>query len=235
MEKAVFNWSGGKDSALALYKILKKKEYDVCSLLTSVSEKNNRISMHGIRTSLLEKQAESIGIPLTKLMLAESSSMELYEDKLEKCLFELIKKTAYTHLIYGDIFLEDIRSYREKQLGKLNLKAVFPLWKKNTKNLIHKFIELGFKSVIVCVDERYLDSSFLGRIIDDNFINALPENVDPCGENGEYHSFVFDGPIFSFPLNFTIGEKVFKKYKSHSNDDNSKDAENGFWFCDLLT
>jgi uncharacterized protein (TIGR00290 family) len=232
LENSIFNWSSGKDSAMALFNVLNENDYSVSSLFTSVSNENNRISMHGIRSSLLEKQAQSIGIPLQKLMLPELPSMEAYDELVAEQL-RILKNQGITHSIYGDIFLEDLRNYREEQLLKVGMNAVFPLWKKNSTELINEIIETGFKAIIVCIDERYLDNSFLGRVIDREFINNLPENVDPCGENGEYHSFVFDGPLFSQPIKFLKGEVVYKKYKSHSTDDIHKNIENGFWFCDL--
>ncbi|MFA6924550.1 MAG: diphthine--ammonia ligase [Bacteroidales bacterium] len=230
MIKSIFNWSGGKDSAFALFKILSEKKYEISCLLTSVGEEHDRISMHGVRVSLLDKQTTSIGIPLQKLVLPESASMQVYDEAIEKYLTRF-KEEGNTHCICGDIFLEDLRIYRETQLERVNMKAVFPLWKINTKVLINDFVNLGFKSIVTCVDERYLDKSFAGRIIDENFINDLPANVDPCGENGEFHSFVFDGPIFSQPISFAIGEKVYKQYKSHAKDD---ETMNGFWYVDLV-
>lgn len=232
MKNSVFNWSSGKDSAMALHKVLSGRDYFVKTLLTSFSEENQRVSMHGVRISLLERQAKSIGIPLHKVVLPELPSMEAYDDIIDKQLRKLREK-GITHSIYGDIFLEDLRNYREKQLRKVEMDAVFPLWKKDTKVLVKEIIEAGFKSVIVCVDERHLDQRFLGRTIDEDFIEQLPDTVDPCGENGEFHSFVFDGPIFSEPIRFSLGEVVYKKYKSHSTDDIHKNTDNGFWFCDL--
>ena len=185
--------------------------------------------MHGVRTALLEQQAESIGIPLVKLILPEMPSMEIYDNEISKQL-ETLKNKGNTHCIYGDIFLEDLREYREKQLEKIDMKAVFPLWKIDTKYLVNEFIKLEFKTIVTCVDERYLDNSFVGRIIDNDFINDLPANVDPCGENGEFHTFVFDGPIFKNKINFSVGEKVYKQYKSHAKDD---ECMNGFWYVDL--
>lgn len=229
MQRSIFVWSGGKDSAFALYKAQKEKEYEVERLLTSVSD-FDRISMHGVRTVLLDKQSESLGIPLNVIKLHENASVEEYEEIMDSQL-KIFQKQGFTHCLFGDIFLEDIRMYREKQMKRAGMNAVFPLWKRNSMYLIKEFIDLGFKSVIVCVDERYLDKSFVGRIIDKSLLNDIPSNVDPCGENGEYHSFVFDGPNFKMPVNFYTGEIVYKQYKSHSTDE---DSLNGFWFIDLL-
>lgn len=243
MTKAVFNWSGGKDSALCLYKILKSQQYDVMCLLTSISEQDQRISMHGVRVDLLNIQAESIGIPLIKMQIPEMPTMEIYENIMTTTLTGLKNKGAATS-IYGDIFLEDLRKYRENKLSKINFKGIFPLWKTPTNELIREFIGLGFKTIVTCVNEKYLDKSFAGRIIDEIFLNDLPNNVDPCGENGEFHTFVFDGPIFKKPIQFNIGEIYYKKY-TPSKDNSTNDSKitlngntnnpfnNGFWYCDL--
>ncbi len=225
MKKAIFNWSGGKDSAMALYQIQQQNEFDIQTLMTSVNASSQRISMHGVRNELLEAQAESIGLPLKKLLLPESPEMDVYE----KHLFEIMtgfKNEGIDYSVFGDIFLEDLKVYREKQLEKVQMQAVFPLWKKDTKYLIEQFIDLGFRTVLTAVDESKLPKEFAGRIIDSNFLKDLPKNVDPCGENGEFHTFVFDGPIFRQAIPFTIGELVHKKY--------SYDKEYGFWFCDLM-
>lgn len=240
--KALFNWSSGKDSALALYKISQNPAYQIDCLLTSVNAQFQRISMHGVRVDLLEAQAKSIGIPLKIMQIPEMPTMEMYEEVMTETLTE-IKQRGVTHSIFGDIFLEDLRKYREEQLAKIGFEGVFPLWKIPTLNLIEEFIALGFKTIVVCVNERYLDQSFVGRIIDQNFINDLPENVDVCGENGEFHTFTFDGPIFSEPIAFEIGETVYRKYEKPKNEDSSNTAcdttasdtfDFGFWYCDLL-
>jgi uncharacterized protein (TIGR00290 family) len=241
-KKALFNWSSGKDSALALYKILQNPDFKIECLLTSVNQQFQRISMHGVRVELLQAQAKSIGIPLKIMQIPEMPTMEVYENVVTETLIEL-KKQGITHSVFGDIFLEDLRKYREDQLAKLDFKAVFPIWKIPTKDLIQEFISLGFKTIVVCVNERNLDKSFVGRIIDQDFINDLPEDVDVCGENGEFHTFTFDGPIFSKPIDFEIGEIVYRKYekpktKDSSNtacDTNTTDAfDFGFWYCDLI-
>ncbi|MCP4553255.1 MAG: diphthine--ammonia ligase [Bacteroidetes bacterium] len=243
-EKAIFNWSGGKDSALCLYKILQTQQYDVLCLLTSISEKYQRISMHGVRGDLLEMQAESIGLPLLKIQIPEMSTMEIYEKVMTTTLIDLKNKGA-TVSVFGDIFLEDLRTYRENKLSELDLNGLFPLWKIPTDKLVQEFIDLGFKTITTCVNERYLDKSFAGRIVDYDFLNDLPDNVDPCGENGEFHTFVFNGPIFSEPIPFDKGEIVYRKYTPDKQKDNStsdrtdKHNENnpfdsGFWYCDLL-
>lgn len=231
--KALFNWSSGKDSALALYKTLKEDQFEVTTLLTSINKEFQRISMHGVHVSLLEKQAESLGFPLIKMEIPKEPSMEEYSKIMSKTMNE-IKSKGVTHSIFGDIFLEDLRKYRENQLQSIGMKGVFPLWKQNTTDLINEFLSLGFKTIVTCVNETYLDKSFAGRIIDHDFIKDLPENVDPCGENGEFHTFTFDGPIFKKPIQFEVGETIKKTYPKPKSDENEEDGEYIFWFCDLI-
>ena len=227
--KSIFNWSGGKDSALALYKILQNDDYHIGCLLTSVNKEYQRISMHGIRKELLIQQAQSIGLPLEIIEIPESTNMDTYDQLMLKKLSRL-KKSDYEYSIFGDIFLEDLRAYREQKLTEAKLKAIFPLWKIDTKEVIQEFIDLGFKTMVVAANANLLGKEFVGRIIDLQFLKDLPKNVDPCGENGEFHTFVFDGPIFHKPVDFTIGEKVLKEYKNDENSNwNSK-----FWYCDLI-
>jgi len=231
--KAIFNWSSGKDSALALYKILKEEKFEVSSLLTSINKEFQRISMHGVHVSLLEKQAESLGFPLIKMELPKEPSMEEYRETMGRTMTE-IQSQGITHSIFGDIFLEDLKKYREDQLRSIGMEGVFPLWKINTTDLIREFLDLGFKTIVTCVNETYLDKSFAGRIIDEDFIKDLPENVDVCGENGEFHTFTFNGPLFKNPVEFEIGEIVKKTYPKPKSDENSEDDEYVFWFCDLI-
>jgi uncharacterized protein (TIGR00290 family) len=241
LKKALFNWSSGKDSALALYKIQQNPEFEIDCLLTSVNQQYQRISMHGVRVELLEQQAESIGIPLEIMQIPEMPTMEVYEDVMEKTL-EKLKEKGITHSVFGDIFLEDLRKYREDKLATMGFEGVFPIWKIPTHDLIQEFISLGFKTIVVCVNERYLDKSFVGRIIDQQFIDDLPDNVDVCGENGEFHTFSFDGPIFSKPIDFEIGEIVYRKYEKPKQDssntacdtDDTTAYDFGFWYCDLV-
>jgi uncharacterized protein (TIGR00290 family) len=239
--KSFFNWSGGKDSSLALYHALNDKSYSVEKLLTNVNNQYRRVSMHGVREELLEQQAASIGISLQKLILPDQPSMSEYEEQMVQTLRQL-QKEKFTHSLFGDIFLEDLKTYRELQLAKVQITAVFPLWKRDTTKLIHEFIDLGFKTIVVCVKSELLDESFAGRIIDKDFLKDLPDNVDPCGENGEFHTFVFDGPIFRKPVYYKSGEKVFREYKAPANVKDKcftnqplTPLSMGFWFCDLLS
>ncbi|WP_179470980.1 diphthine--ammonia ligase [Chryseobacterium sp. H1D6B] len=231
--KAVFNWSSGKDSALALYRILKNDNYEVSSLLTSINEEYQRISMHGVHVRLLEKQASSLGIPLLKMEIPKEPSMEQYHEIMTNTMTALQSK-GITHSIFGDIFLEDLCKYREEQLKTVGMNAVFPLWKENTLDLINEFLDLGFKTIVTCVNETYLDKSFAGRMIDKDFIIDLPKNVDPCGENGEFHTFTFDGPLFTQPIQFEIGEIVKKTYPKPKSDSDEINEDYAFWFCDLI-
>lgn len=257
MNKAYMNWSGGKDSSLCLHRVLQSGQFAVDCLLTNVNTFHNRISMHGVRRELLEAQAGSIGIPLHTVELPEQPGMDEYEQAMmEKIAF--LKGGGCTHALFGDIFLEDLRRYREEKLQSANIHCAFPLWQVPTRQLIREFIEGGFKAIIVCINERYLDKSFCGRLIDESFLRDLPENVDPCGENGEYHSFVYEGPIFTCPIPFQKGEVVYRQYKApgeaapkgapgearpgtaeDASDpctrmDEAEAAQTGFYFNDLL-
>jgi len=227
-KKLVMNWSGGKDSALALHYLQQQNGFEITSLLTSVNSQHDRISMHGVRRSLLEKQASAIAILLNILEVPGELSMQDY-DRLMKSKMNEIKEQDITHAAFGDIFLEDLRQYREQKLNEIDIKAVFPLWKRDTAQLVREFIALGFKTITVCVNEKFLDDSFVGRIIDEKFLADLPSTVDPCGENGEFHTFVFDGPIFSKPIEFAVGEKVKRTFESAEN----ASWNNTFWYCDL--
>jgi len=223
---SIFNWSGGKDSTLALHHILQDPNFDVRYLLTTVNEAYNRVSMHGVRESLLIEQADSLGIPLYQIRLPESPDMAAYEESMNKHLM-LLKAQDITYSIFGDLFLEDLKVYRETKLSEIGLKAEFPLWKRNTTEVLKEFISLGYKTIVVCAQQGLED--FCGRIIDDRFIEDLPAGIDPCGENGEFHTFVFDGPIFKKPIGFTLGEKVFKTYPSPEGE-----GVRGYWYIDLI-
>ncbi len=238
MYKTYLNWSSGKDAALALYKLQNTEKYQVDKLVTTVNSEVDRVSMHGLRTELLIKQSESIGIPLQLISLKGTVSMSVYNDTMNEVVTNL-KSQEYTHSVFGDIFLEDLKEYREEHLNKLGITAVFPLWKKDTKKLISEFIDLGFKAITICVNAKVLDKSFCGRLVDMEFIKSLPANVDPCGENGEFHTFVYDGPNFKEPVTFKVGDIIERKYSpSKTKDDCFKDKtrswDTGFWYCDLL-
>jgi len=232
--KAFLNWSGGKDSAFCLYRA-KQQDLDIDALITVVNQKHDRISMHGVRRELLNQQAASIQLPLHSIELPEQASMSIYEEAISKSN-QLLKREGFTHVVSGDLFLEDLKIYREQLYAKDNLECLFPLWKVNTKEMLKEFISLGFKSILVCVNTNFLDKSFCGRLIDESFLNDLPSDVDPCGENGEYHSFVFDGPVFSKPIQFEKGEIIYQEYPSPKTDDCFQTAQPpaGFYFQDLI-
>ncbi|GAB1857363.1 diphthine--ammonia ligase [Flavobacteriaceae bacterium MHTCC 0001] len=232
--KTYFNWSSGKDSALALYHLLKDDHYTVDELVTTVNSHYNRVSMHGLRKELLIAQTNALNIPASLIELPEMPSMAIYEEKMYDTVYKLQQK-GFTHAAFGDISLEDLRKYREDQLAKQGFKAVFPLWKKDTKILINEFLDLGFKTIIVCANSKYFTEDFVGTIIDTHFINNLPEGVDPCGENGEFHTFCFDGPIFNNSVTFEIGEKVYREYKHPNTVGSVCDSDAyGVWYCDLV-
>jgi uncharacterized protein (TIGR00290 family) len=217
-EPILFCWSGGKDSAMALHTLLQDLQVRVVALLTTVTEGYDRISMHGVRRELLQRQAQSIGLPLHEVFIPPECVNSIYEARMEAALrahFENgVRKVAF-----GDIFLEDLRAYREKNLARVGMTALFPIWKRDSRELIDSFHAHGFRSIAVCVNTGLLDRSFAGRELDISFFADLPPQVDCCGENGEFHTFTFDGPIFKEPIRFEVGVRVDR---------------DSFVFCDLL-
>ena len=232
---AIFCWSGGKDSSYALHKVMQEDEYEVKYLLSTINGNYKRLSMHGVREELIEAQAKSIGIPLLKVYVYETDNAE-YEKQMKETLLK-VKAENIDTVLYGDIFLEDLRAYREQKMAELNMHCVFPIWKTNTWWLINDFVEKDFKSIICCVNDGYLDESWAGRLIDKSFINELSPASDPCGENGEYHSFCFEGPIFRIAIPIKLGEKTYKpilvKPGEHPTPVKAEDTK-GFWFVDIL-
>lgn len=220
-EKVVVAWSGGKDSALALYEILNSDsiDYNVIKLLTTIEKSYNRISIHNVRRILIQKQAEALQIPLGEILILKGASNAKYETTLLKTL-KSYRDNGVSSVIFGDIFLDDIRKYREYILAKVGLKGVFPLWKKDTKLLSRVFLDLGFKAIITSVDSYFIEKDFVGREYDEKLLLDLPAKVDPCGENGEFHTFVYDGPIFRTKVGFKKGAITFRN--------------NRFYCCDLL-
>lgn len=230
--KAIFSWSGGKDSSLCLHHVLHENIFDVCYLLTSINGNNNRVSLHGVREELIEAQAKSIGIPLIKAYVYEGTNEE-YEKQMNN---ELLKAKAegITTVIFGDIFLEDLRKYREDKLNTIGMRAVFPLWKKNTLELVNNFISLKYKSIICSVNDAYLNENHLGQIINNEFIKPLPELVDPCGENGEFHSFCYEGEIFRIKINIETLESIYKELPVEFQiPDKNNRTTKGFWYKEL--
>lgn len=238
-------WSGGKDSSMALHRA--GADYEVVGLLTTLNAEFKRISMHGVREELLDAQAQAIGLTLIKVWVSAGSNEE-YEHQMRQGL-EQAKAEGVTHVIFGDIFLQDLREYREKQLAKVGLKAIFPLWQSNTTELIQTFVESGFQTITCCINDGYLDESWAGRDINQQFIDELPDHIDPCGENGEYHTFCYAGPIFKAPIQFSKAKIIYRPLptpmpinSAQSSDDVQDDdqyvchspvATKGFWFCEL--
>ena len=209
-EKVILCWSGGKDSAIALHALLEDDRYEVVSLLTTVAKQYERVSHHGVREEVLEQQAEAMGIPLHKVYLHQDHcSFEDYEAVMKKVMLEYKEKGVLT-VAFGDIFLQDLREYRENNLAKVGMKGIFPIWKRDTTELVQTFIDLGFKAYLTCVDSEKLGEKFAGRAIDADLIRDLPDGVDPCGENGEFHSYVYDGPIFQRPVAVAVGDVVLR-------------------------
>ena len=213
----LISWSGGKDSSLALEAILQDQSLNVTALVTTVTDTYQRISMHGVRVGLLEKQAQALGLHLEQVHIPANASNQVYEDVMDELLLKY-KTRGVSRIVFGDLFLEDIRAYREKYLRRLGMEGLFPLWMKDTRQLALDFIYKGFRAILVCVDSKQLDPSFCGREFDHRLLDEMPEGVDPCGEKGEFHTFVYHGPLFKQPLKVTGGQTV---------------ERDGFWFCDL--
>lgn len=233
--RAFMNWSGGKDSALALYKA-QQEGIPVETLVTTINGETDRITMHGVRRILLKQQAVAMGMSLHTLELPAEPGMEAYETAM-RSFHRNLKTGGFTHGVFGDIFLEDLKQYRENLLARDGLATVFPLWHYKSEAVVQQYLQSGFKAVVVCVNAASLDKSFCGRLLDESFFRDLPPGADPCGENGEYHSFVFDGPLFAKPVNFQVGEVVFREYPSPKTGDDcftNPQAVSGFYFCDLL-
>lgn len=218
-ERVLLSWSGGKDSALALYELRQAGGYEVAALLTTVTADYDRVSMHGVRRVLLERQADALGLPLEEVFIAADTSDEAYGAKMREVL-ERYARGGISAVAFGDIFLEDVRRYREEKLAQVGMRGIFPLWGRDTAELAHTFIDVGFQAVITCVDTQVLGRPFVGREFDGRFLADLPPAIDPCGENGAFHSFVYNGPIFRERVPYAKGEVVLR--------------ENRFYYCDLV-
>jgi len=213
------SWSGGKDSALALAEVRTRRSLDVVALLTTVTQDYGRVSMHGVRRTLLKAQADALGLPLVEVSITRDATNEEYETSMARTL-SASKEAGVATVVFGDLFLEDLRAYREEKLRRADLRAVFPIWKSDPERLARRFIAAGFKALTTCVDTQALAREFVGREFDEAFLADLPDGVDPCGENGEFHSFVYDGPILRRAIAVRTGEKVLR--------------EGRFAFCDLV-
>lgn len=214
----VMCWSGGKDSSLAVHELIQSGAYDVVGLLTTMTEPYGRISMHGVRRELLHYQGASMGIPICEVSLSAGASNAEYERQMASTL-RSFRDRGVMHVAFGDIFLEDLREYRERNLSNMGMTAVFPIWKQPTPELASRFVDSGFVAYTSCIDPSRLSDEFVGRRLDRAFFRDLPEDVDPCGENGEFHSFVCGGPVFRRPIPVSVGSAV---------------RRDSFLFCDLL-
>jgi uncharacterized protein (TIGR00290 family) len=217
IEPVLFCWSGGKDSAMALHVLRQRRDSRVAGLLTTVTEGYERVSMHGVSRALLLRQAEVIGLPLQEVRIPPKCVNPIYEARMREALL-LQKENGVRCVAFGDIFLQDLREYRERNLAQVEMKAIFPIWKRDTRELAQEFCAMGFRAVAVCIDSKKLSHDFAGRELDESFFRDLPAGVDPCGENGEFHTFVYDGPIFSKAIAIERGEIV---------------ERDGFYFCGL--
>jgi len=226
--KVVMNWSSGKDAALAYHLLTQDARYKVTHLLTTINAEHDRIFMHGVREKLLEMQAAHMSMPLLKVKLPASPDDSLYKKAMLDNLTSL-KHQGITTAAYGDIFLENLKVYREQQLAQVGFSGIFPLWKKDTRELVHMVEDTGIEAIIVCVNEKFLGKEFLGQKINAGFLKDLPANVDPCGENGEFHTFVYNAPFFNAPISIVTGEIVHRTYKS--SEDSKWDT--GFYFLDI--
>lgn len=217
-EQVVMCWSGGKDSARTLYELRRDPRVEVVALLTTLTREFDRVSMHGVRRELAERQARELGLPLVLAPIPAPCTNAEYEAAMAAAL-EPLRAAGASSVAFGDIFLEDLRRYREAQMAALGLAARFPLFGRSTRELAAEFVALGFRAHITCLDPRVLPLEFAGRELDQRCFEALPANVDPCGENGEYHSFVFASPDFRTPIGVRVGETL---------------ERGGFVFTDLL-
>ncbi len=216
--RTLLAWSGGKDCALALYELTRGGDAEIAALLTTVTEGYDRISMHGVRRTLLAAQAAALGYPLEEVPIPPQCSNEVYEQRMGQAL-EKYRRAGVLDAAFGDLFLADVRAYREERLGRIGMRPVFPLWGRDTGELTRQFIRLGFRAIVVCVDTQALDQAAAGREYDESFLDDLPPGVDPCGENGEFHTFVYDGPLFRNPIQVERGENVLREQR--------------FYYCDL--
>ena len=215
--KGIVLWSGGKDSALALHEA--RQQLEVVALVTTVTEAYDRISMHGVRTALLERQAHSLGLPVEKVLIPAPCCNADYESRMLVAL-EKFRTQGVSSVVCGDIFLQEVRAYRENLLARAGLAGVFPLWDRDSHGLAHHFLALGFRAVLCCVDSQALSTDFAGRSYDETLLADLPSGADPCGERGEFHTFVWDGPDFAQPVSHQTGARVLR--------------DGRFWYCDLL-
>ena len=218
MKRVALSWSSGKDSAWSLYLLRQNPELQVVALITTLNEQFDRVAMHAVRRELVEAQAASAGVPLWSVPLPWPCSNEQYEDRMSQVCRRAVND-GIECIAFGDLFLTDIRAYREKQLADSGLEPIFPVWQLPTRELAADMLAAGLRAKITCVDPKVLSPDFAGRDFDSAFLRNLPPTTDPCGENGEFHSFVYDGPMFRAPFAVQVGEIV---------------QRDGFVFADLL-
>jgi len=217
--KTLLAWSSGKDSALALHELQTAGEHEVVALLTTITADYGRVSMHGVRRELVVAQAAAAGLPLEEVTFTADAGIEQYESAMRAALTKHGAEGG-SAVAFGDLYLQDVRDYRRDRLAEIGMEAIFPLWRRDTDELARRFVKLGFEAVITCVDTQQLDGRFTGRALDESFLTDLPAGVDPCGENGEFHTFCFAGPVFNRPVPHRLGEIVLRDER--------------FNFCDVL-
>ena len=238
--KTILSWSSGKDAAYTLHQLIKNNQKPDL-LLTTVNKDFNRVSMHGLQISLLERQAQMLNIPLYTIPLSKNLDMATYNRIMHKHLTDL-QQQGYNKVFFGDIFLEDLKAYRIAQMKTINMQADFPIWGQSTKELALKIIQSGIKAIVISTNAKLLDESFVGRDFDETFLNDLPSGVDWCGENGEFHTFVYDSPDYKQAISYTLGSKIYKTFKPCSQKDQKNYNKNvkknswdtGFWYIELL-
>lgn len=194
-EKVVVSWSGGKDSALALQKLIADSRYQVEGLFSTISKVDHRLPIHEVKEALLSKQAAALGFPLTTIAIPQHPSNAVYEQKLA-AYFSLLKEKGITTIVYADLFLEDIRSYRDELIQRHGMNGLYPLWGNNTGDVGQSFVEQGFEAIVTTIDTEKMEENWIGKLYNRHFLEKLTDSIDPCGENGEFHTFVFNGPIF---------------------------------------
>src|SRR5579863_1024858 len=216
--RAIMSWSSGKDSAFALHEVRRAGAFEVIGLLTTVTSEFGRVSMHGVREELLNRQAAALGLPCWRVSIPAPCPNAIYEREMARVLAD-VAQVGVSHVVFGDLFLEDLRRYREANLAAIGMAAVFPLWTRNTADLSRDMIAAGLRATLTCIDPKKIDRSFAGRPFDAELLRDLPAGVDPCGENGEFHTFAWSGPMFTRPIHVSVGEVVDR---------------DGFVFADLL-
>lgn len=218
LPKAWVSWSSGKDSAWALHIVRKQGKVEIVALLTTINVAHARVAMHAVRETLLESQAEALGLPLVKVPIPSPCPNTVYEAAMESAVSRA-RAEGITHIVFGDLFLEDIRKYREEKLAPTGVEPLFPIWGLDTAGLAREMVEAGLRAYLTCVDPKKLDQTFAGRVFDERLLAELPAGVDPCGENGEFHTYAYRGPMFTKPVAAQVGQIV---------------ERDGFVFADVL-